>query len=316
MIDLSMGVMKDSLPEHVLQRFKEECFAGVSRYPNYEELSSRLASRLGAEHVALTAGVDSSISVLSRAYGKDIVIFPPTYYEYFHTPKRNGITVSEVNCFDGENYSLPADASGRSLVFLANPNNPFGVPTQKEIRELVSSTDGVIAVDEAYIDFGGESAAPLLKDFENLVVLRSFSKGFGLSGARVACIAGAKSVVEKASSLNQFFPASSVSVNMALIALEEEDLFRNMRDAVMHRKKGFEEFLAGEGYRVMPSSTLVTVVKFPSDKEATSFREKLKGAGIIVGQGDGISCYGLDDSFVRINAGLEEELAALKKALP
>ena len=266
-----MGTVQDPLPDRVLRRFRQECFDDVQSYPEYSALTSCLAKKLGAESVGLVAGIDEAINLLARAFGRDILIFPPTYYEYFHTPRRNGITVSEQNCFDGETYRLPADANGRSLVFIANPNNPFGVAPLEGIRRLAESTDGIVAVDEAYVDFGAKTAAGLLRDFENLLILRTFSKGFCVSGARVGCIAGAKDTVAKAVERNQFFSVSSASARMALISLEEEESFTAIRANLVKRKMMFEDALRAAGYRVMDSATTTTVLKFNSTGEAASF---------------------------------------------
>jgi len=319
MINLKLGDIKEQLPQKILDKFCKEVFKDVTLYPqNYDILISKLAQKhnVKPENIVLINGVDEGIELVSRVFGQDILIFSPTYYEFLDAPKRNNLKFEIINCFDGKNYVLKykkSDIKNRSLIFLCNPNNPFGLLTKKEIIEVAKKKKGVVAVDETYIDFNGESVINEFENVPNLLVLRSFSKGYSLAGLRIGYIIGEKSLIDKIVKRKLICNVTSVSVNAAIIVLDEEKYFKDLIEKIKRRKDNFEDFLKNKGFNVIHTHTNNIIIKFQNTNEADRFYNFLKTNEIIVNQGDGISTCGLDNTFIRFACGTDEQMRAVIK---
>jgi len=318
-INLKLGDIKEQLPQKILNRFCEEGFKDVNLYPqNYDDLILKLAQKhnVKIENIVLINGVDEGIELMARVFGQDILIFTPTYYEFLDAPKRNNLKFQLQNCFDGEKYALKytdGDIKNKTLIYLCNPNNPFGLLTEKEIVELAKKTKGIVAVDETYIDFAGESVIDEFEKLPNLLVLRSFSKGYSLAGLRIGYIVGPRDLIDKISKIKLICDVTSVSVNAAMIVLEEEKYFKNLIEKVKERKDNFENFLRNKGFNVIHTHTNNIIIKFKDTNEADRFYNFFKTNRVIVNQGDGISTCGLDNTFIRFACGTEDQMKEVTK---
>lgn len=313
--------IKDPLPDRIIRKLCKSCFRDANLYPqNYGQLVSRLARKLKVrqENIVLVNGVDEGIELISRAFGKDILIFPPTYYELKDAPERNGLKLTEKYSFDGSRYRISAtdrDLRGRSLIFLCNPNMPFGLLSRGEIDSIAGRARGVVAVDETYIDFTGETALPLLRRRKNLLILRSFSKGYSLAGFRIGYIIGSRELIGRINAIKMVCNVTSVSVNAAMAAMDEEKYFSGLRKDIISRKNRFETLLRERGFMVIGTETNVVLVKFPSVKGADAFVRFLEGKGITVNQGNGLSTCGLDRSFVRFACGTRAQMGRVSDVI-
>ena len=318
---LNLSDIKESIPQKIIDRFCKEVFKDVNLYPqNYNSLILKLAQKHGVEpkNIVLINGVDEGIELIARVFGQDILIFSPTYFEFLDASKRNNLKVQRINCFDEKEYALKykeSDIKNRSLIFLCNPNNPFGLLTKNEIIELAQKTKGIVAVDETYIDFNGESAINEFENIPNLLVLRSFSKGYSLAGLRIGYIVGEKSQIDKIIKRKLFCNVTSVSVNAAMIVLDEEKYFKNLIEKIKERKNDFENFLRDKGFNVIYNYINSITIKFHDTGEADRFYNFLKTNGIIVNQSNGVSTCGLDSTFIRIVCGTEEQMKQALKVI-
>lgn len=319
--DLRLADVKEPLPEHITERLRREIFQDVNLYPrNYDTLISRLAQRhnAGKDNITLVNGAAEGIDLVARSFGQDTLIFSPTYYEYYNAVRRNGLKSRMINCFDGRGFSLDwsqEDIEGRSLVFLCNPNNPFGILQRDEITGIAEKASGIVAVDETYIDFDGESVVSDMAGSENMLVLRSFSKGYSLAGFRIGYIIAPRRLKEEIERKKVFCNVSSVSVNAAMIALDEEKYFRGVVEKTKKSKGSMEEFMDRMGFGVIHTHTNCIMLKFRTPEEASAFREFLESRGILVNQGGGISICGLDDTFIRMSCGTGEQMEMLRSAV-
>ncbi|PIP17771.1 MAG: hypothetical protein COX43_02455 [Parcubacteria group bacterium CG23_combo_of_CG06-09_8_20_14_all_35_9] len=321
MINLKLGDIKEKLPQKILDRFCKKVFKDVTLYPqNYDILISRLAQkhRVKPENITLINGVDEGIELVSRVFGQNILIFSPTYYEFLDAPKRNNLKFETINCFDGKGYVLKykeSDIKNKSLIFLCNPNNPFGLLTKQEIIEVVKKSSGVVAVDETYIDFNGDSVIKEFEKMQNILVLRSFSKGYSLAGLRIGYIVGEKNLIDKIIKRKLICNVTSVSVNAAMIVLDEEKYFKNLIGKIKKMKDDFEDFLRNKRLNVIHTHTNNIIIKFSDIKEADKFYNFLKTNEAIVNQGDGISTCGLDNTFIRFACGTEIQMKEVAKII-
>ena len=187
--------------------------AGLNRYPepHPHDLAARLAALYGVEPGQLLPGrgSDESIDLVVRAFCRagvdNVIICPPTFGMYSVAARIQGAAVREVPLARERGFALDVDAAlaacdaNTKLVFLCSPNNPTGNAMDPAgIERLLQRLGGraLVVVDEAYIEFSGaESLVSWLPRFENLVVLRTLSKAFGLAGARVGSLIAAPEIV-------------------------------------------------------------------------------------------------------------------------
>lgn len=322
MINLKLGDVKEFLPKRILNKFCSKVFKDVNLYPqNYDLLVSKLAKKHGIkpENILLINGVDEGIDVLARVFGKKTLFFSPSYFEFAEASKRNNQNFVAINSFMDNKFKIITDDKSKlkdsTLIFLCNPNNPFGLLSKTEILEIAGNTHGIVAVDETYIDFFGESVIEEFKSTPNIIVLRSFSKGYTLAGLRIGYIVGEKSLIGKIKERKIFFSVTSVSVNAAIICLEEEKYFKDLIKTIIKRKNDFEEYLSNKKFNVIKTNTNNIVIKFQNQKKANHFFNFLKDNKVVVNQGDGISTYGLNNTFIRFNCGRKEQMTELQKII-
>ena len=182
--------------------------------------------------------------------------------------------------------------------------------------ELVKNNpQAKVAVDEAYGDFAGESVIQDVPSCKNLIVLRSFSKGFALAGFRIGYIIAQAETLDNMILESTWFNVAYTSVGAAVAALEHEDHFVEIRASVINERQRFETYLTRAGYKVLPSSINAVLLKFDSEDGAMTFVNALKTKEILVNQGNGASNTGLDNSFVRISIGSPEQMTYVKQAI-
>jgi histidinol-phosphate aminotransferase len=204
---------------------------GYNRYPDpyQSKLKTRLAElkEVPSNQIFMGNGSDEAIDLLFRAFcepGQDNVItLPPTYGMYNVSAGINNVEVKEVCLL--ENFQpdvlgvMEASNDNSKLLFICTPNNPTGNSINKTtIEQLCSTFDGLVVVDEAYIDFSQErSCIELLNRFPNLVVLQTFSKAWGMAGIRLGALYASAEIIEV---LNKIKPPYNVSQPTQEIALE------------------------------------------------------------------------------------------------
>jgi histidinol-phosphate aminotransferase len=171
-------------------------YQGFQFYPDAEqtEIKSYLEHYTGipGEHIVAGAGSDQLIEYLFRLFvnsGDEVINFSPTFGMYRFYAELYGAKVVDIP--RGADFSIDIDRVKRvisprtKLIFLANPNNPTGTLVGWDTIKSLLKTGLPIVVDEAYFEFSGETVAPLVLDYPNLFVLRTFSKWAGLAGLRI-----------------------------------------------------------------------------------------------------------------------------------
>jgi len=188
----------------------------LNRYPEVrpQKLQESLAARFGCatDQLLVTRGSSEAIDLLIRTFceaGRDSIVTPtPSFSMYWHYARIQGAAVIEVPTFAENDFIIDIDAvlaacnENSKLVFVCSPNNPTGTPLPRAdvVKLLEGRAQGsAVVVDEAYVEFGGqESVIDLIKDYPNLLVLRTLSKALGFAGARCGAVAGAVDVIDTA----------------------------------------------------------------------------------------------------------------------
>jgi histidinol-phosphate aminotransferase/imidazoleglycerol-phosphate dehydratase/histidinol-phosphatase len=210
--------------------------ARVNRYPEPQPASLRRAMAalygVAPESLVVTRGADDAIDILVRTFcrpGQDqISICPPTFSAYAQFARLQGADVAEIPLgpgfeFDDEAFIATARAvANLKLAFLCSPNNPTGniISTDAVLRVADALPDTIIVLDEAYIEFSdAASLAAEAATRDNLVVLRTLSKAYGLAGARIGCAIGTPELIALISRALPPYPLPSLSIAAALASL-------------------------------------------------------------------------------------------------
>ena len=288
-----------------------------NEYPDtsYTLLTSALAEYTGAspESITVGAGADELLDMLAKAYigpGDPVVLSRPSYAMFRIVSEMAGGRVVAVPAAEldlDQDRFLQRSRCAR-LTWLCNPNNPTGEVLPIDFVEtLAEGTPGVVAVDEAYFEFSGITAAGLIAHFPNLVVVRTLSKAFGLAGMRVGyALAGPRITA----ALRRVRPPGSISVvseALGVGALRRQRAMRERVSSVVASRDTLSSALAELGFQVRPSAGNFLLVR-TGDGVAPSLLRR----GLVVRTFP--SGSPLKD-FVRITVRTAEENARLVDAL-
>ena len=193
-------------------------------------------------------------------------------------------------------------------VVLANPNAPTGrALAVKDIERIVAANpNDAVIIDEAYVDFGGETAAPLIKKYENLCVVRTFSKGYSLAGLRAGFAMASETLIGALKKMRDCFnsyPLDMLAQTAAAAALADKAYFAAQNAKVIKTRERFINRLEKAGFFVVPSSANFI---FASHKNigAETLYTKLKEAGVLVRW---FNKPGIDN-WLRISIGTDDEM--------
>jgi histidinol-phosphate aminotransferase len=204
---------------------------GYGYYPDYGPLQGALARYAGVapQSVVLANGGDETIDLAVRAFvepGEAAIVCPPAFSMYaidvrahrgrvLSVPRRDD-WLPDVAAIEALVQQQAAAGPRPKLLFLTSPGNPDGQAIPLEMVRRLLALPLAVAVDEAYVEFGGRSVAPLLAEFDNLVVLRTFSKWAGLAGLRLGYVLAAPPVIE---AMQRLRPPYNVNAAVAVAAL-------------------------------------------------------------------------------------------------
>jgi len=295
-----------SIPEGKLNRYPD---------PHQKKLKNRLSDlkNVCVENIFIGNGSDEAIDLSIRAFcepSKDkILILPPTYGMYKVAAQINDVDIVEVpltsNFEIDSNSVITAIDKNVKIVFVCSPNNPTGNILRKEsIKEILNSFDGLVVIDEAYIDFAKiESWIAELNNYNNLIILQTFSKAWGLANIRVGMAFSNEEIIDVLNKIKYPYNVNGVSQSLILKALENESE-KNKLVAILisERDKLANELLALSFIdRVFPSDSNFLLAQV---QNATRVYEYLLAEKIIVrNRSNMIHCK----ECLRFTVGTEEE---------
>ncbi len=306
----------------VLEAIRGEANQGLRLYPdpNADRLRQTLAGhfRLAPEQVFVGNGSDE---VLAHAFlgllrHERPVLFPDISYSFYPVYcALYGITPERVP-LDGtfqlrvEDYRRP----NGGIVF-PNPNAPTGcaLPLRRIEQLLLLNRDSVVLVDEAYVDFGAESAVPLIERFDNLLVVQTLSKSRSLAGLRVGYALGHPELIQALDRVKNSFnsyPLDRLALAGAVAAIEDMAHFEDTRRRVMQTREWLRERLAALGFEVLPSEANFLFARHPQ-RDARTLSGALRDAKVLVRH----FAQPRIDQFLRISVGTDEQARALLEAL-
>ncbi|WHN66218.1 histidinol-phosphate transaminase [Cysteiniphilum sp. QT6929] len=304
---------------------------GFNRYPEPQpqELVNALATlyQVDQDEILVTRGSDEGIDLLVRlfcTYQQDaIMAFKPTFGMYQVSARLQGVEYVEYALDPTNEFALDIDdllkeinkKPNIKLVFICSPNNPTGNLISREDIEslcLALADKSMIVVDEAYIEFSGEqSAASLIKQYDNLVILRTLSKAYGLAAERVGSVITNARLVSLIKKVIAPYPIALSVAQNAVAALQPARLAlvkNKIHEAISQRTLLFQYLQASRLVnKVYPSQANFLLVQFKVD-----IFNQLCQAGIIVRS---MAKVFNDETMLRISIGTVEEVNKLIKAL-
>ncbi len=257
--------------------------------PECKGLKKALADLYGvkSENVFLSNGSDDILNFAFMVWGKDGAIFPDITYGFYTVfCDLHGVNYTQYPL--REDFSIdPGDYIGKmEFAVIANPNAPTGMTMEmSDIEKIVASNpDRVVLIDEAYVDFGGESALPLTEKYDNVLVCQTFSKSRSLAGARLGFAIGSKALIEDLDLIK--YSTNPYNVNRLTqkageYAVEENDYYVNNCKRIIENREYTQRELERLGFTVLDSKANFIFVK--SDKiGGAELYTALKDRGVLV----------------------------------
>ncbi len=317
-------------PWDVPSRLKEETLKRLetrkwSRYPDFvpASLSARLAEFSGWQPDGIIAGNGSNeliqaLLLVTMGPGKRVLISEPTFALYRQISTVLGGEVMSVPLTNELSYDSNALRKAVSdlqpdVTILCSPNNPTGcVLSDGDLRELLSSTNGLVVIDEAYHEFAKHSAVPFLSEHENLVVLRTFSKAMAMAALRVGYLLAAPELVREITKAILPYNLNVISQTAAEVAvgLYEDELRPQVLRIIAERERLFDALNLINGLAPVPSQANFMVVR-SSINPKLIFSELLR-RNILIRD---VSGYPMLADYFRLSVGTPEENDLLVKAL-
>ncbi|WP_250658654.1 histidinol-phosphate transaminase [Alkalimarinus coralli] len=306
----------------VLEALKAEAADTLRLYPdpNSEQLKKAVADYYDVTqaHVFVGNGSDEVLAHTFQGLLKQDkpLLFPDITYSFY--PVYCGLydieyqTQPLTDSFEIDLSSYPTENGG---IIFPNPNAPTGrVLALSEIESLLKqNTHSVVVVDEAYIDFGGESAVPLVKQYPNLLVIQTLSKSRSLAGLRVGFAVGSPELIEGLERVKNSFnsyPLDRFAISGSVAALKDQAYFQQTCAAIINSRNTLVEHLNQMQFNVLPSATNFVFAEHP-EQCATDLAAKLRERSIIVRHFKQERIK----NFLRITVGTEEECQTLVNAL-
>lgn len=209
-------------------------------------------SAIDASRVMFTAGSIAGIDLLIRAYcepGRDaICVQSPTFPLYAHLARANGVAVTDVTLTGDDFDRIDVEGVCRSqarLTFVCRPNNPVGsVLPWSALAAIAQRSEGLVVVDEAYIEFSASPSAVALLDLPNVVVLRTFSKAWGLAGVRAGAVLAHPDVIDTLRVIADPFAFDAPSQRAVAAALAAPELALAGVDRIVRQREALRAHLA------------------------------------------------------------------------
>ncbi|MBS7266498.1 MAG: aminotransferase class I/II-fold pyridoxal phosphate-dependent enzyme [Treponema sp.] len=240
--------------------------------------------------------------------------FYPVYAGFYNIPM-DQVPLKEDWSLDVDEMLSRAEKNQGGIIF-ANPNAPTSLGlTRDQVRQMIkkASSDEIFIVDEAYVDFGGESCIPLLAEFKNLVIVRTFSKSLCGAGQRLGYIVANPELVNIVTTVKNsvnHFPLDAVAQVSGKAACGDVAYYAETSRKVAQVRDDFYNFLCDKGFYVLKSQTNFLFAKHPSIS-GDELYQKVKAQGLLIRH---FNTPGIED-FVRITIGTPEQMSELRKAI-
>ncbi|PID16668.1 histidinol-phosphate transaminase [Sporosarcina sp. P34] len=267
-------------------------------------------------------GSDEIVSIISRALlqtGTNTVMASTTFPQYAHNAKIEGAEIREVAMLENGDHDLEgflkAADEETAVIWVCNPNNPTGnllsSDSIKKFLDRVPKT-ALVVLDEAYFDFVTDptqhDAMTWIHDYENLIVLRTFSKAYGLASFRIGYGVANADIVSELNKVRNPFNNSSLALAVAEVALADQRFLQDCVTKNAEERKRYVDYAQQHALAIYPSETNFVLIAVPLDADAAC--EIFMQNGYIVRSGNLLGTPG----FVRVTIGTHEQNTGFLKA--
>jgi histidinol-phosphate aminotransferase len=284
--------------------------------PECQALKQALAADQGLqpEQVFVGNGSDEVLALTFMAFLRQPqpILLPDTTYSFYNVYiDLFGIKARHIQLHADFSIDLDEYRGSNGGIIFANPNAPTGISVPlSDIRRLLErNTESVVVVDEAYVDFGADSATALVNDFPNLLVTQTFSKSRSLAGMRVGFAYGQAELIEGLERVKNSFnsyPLDMLAQQTAIAALQDSSYFRQCRDRIIATREWTKAQLNALGFDVLPSHTNFVFASHPR-VAAAALMQYLRDNRILVRH---FTKPGIDNH-LRITIGTDQQMQAL-----
>lgn len=279
------------------------------------ELRQKIADihSCSVENVFAGNGSDEILALCTRAFVENdgsIGYLDPSYSLYPVLAEICDVEKRPVALKDDFTWSIPGDYTA-SLFFLCNPNAPTGMLAPREqVKEFCKGFDGVVLVDEAYVDFSREDCMDIALEMDNVLVSRSLSKSYSLAGLRAGYVVGPEEFIDALFKLKDSYNMDAISQKIALAALSDMAHMEENTSRIKATRARLTAALADAGFEVFPSESNFLWVK-PSREKAKDLFERMRNDGILVRYFEGQRT----GAYLRITIGTDQDVNKLIDAV-
>ena len=294
-----------------------------NRYPPFipEALKDLLAGHVGVQKGSVMVGNGSNemllVLLLSLVrQNAAVILCQPTFTVYQLLLQGLGATPLPVPLdsdlqYDVEAICAAAGSNPKAVLVLCSPNNPTGsVLSEQSLRKILDVHTGFCVLDQAYVEFGGYNAIPLLAKYPNLIITRTFSKAFAAAGLRLGYLAGNPAVVEELNKIKLPYNINFFAEHVATVLVRNKKKIEHTVREIIGERGALEEFLKTLPFdNVYPSQANFILVRY---RDKQRLFDTLKADGILLRD---VSLYPRLENCLRISVGSAQENEALRTAL-
>lgn len=309
-------------PPPLVQQYVKAEARNLQRYsdPQCRDLVAIASEKLGLDpqQILFTNGSDEILNFAFMAFCDDAhpAVFPDITYGFYPVfAQVNNVPYIEIPLQEDFSIRVEDYIGLNHTIFIANPNAPTGLalPISDIERIVAGNPDSVVVIDEAYVDFGAESALPLIKKYDNLLVTQTFSKSRSMAGARLGFGAGNQKLIQDLNTIKYStnpYNVNRMTMAAGIGALEADGYFRVNCQKIIENRDWITMELIKLGFFVVPSMTNFVFAKFPGMPGRT-LNLALWEKGILVRHFDTDKLR----DYNRITIGTREQMKALVAAL-
>ncbi|RAP49980.1 MAG: histidinol-phosphate transaminase [Methanosphaera sp. SHI613] len=293
----------------------------INRYPesNHEYLKEKIAEYAGVDQNQVIVGGDGAdelFDVLAKALidpGDEFIVHPPTYTYYEYVFKQHNAKAVYAKWIVDENR-LDVDSVLKNItdktkaIFLCTPNNPTGgLIDREDIIRVIEATDALVVIDEAYWEFAEVNNVDLLDKYDNVFIIRTFSKVMGLAGLRIGYGLSNPELLEKMSRIKPVFSVTVASQKAVIATLSDEKyIAESTRKAIAEREYLYDSINDIDSITIYKSKSNYLLMDIrKTGYTAAELSEKLMKKGVIVR--DCTSFQQLDEYYIRISVETHEK---------
>ncbi len=283
----------------------------LNLYPdsNSTQLREELSKYVGMKPSNIVAGSGSNelIELIIKTFADKneiILSFVPTFHMYavfsqIYSTKFIGVESNKDFSLDMNKLIEKAEELNPKIIFVSNPNNPTGYLSKKEdLIRLLESTDSIVVIDEAYFEFCSETMVKEINNYENLIILRTLSKAFGLAGIRLGYMVANERLIEILNGVRTPYNISYLSQYIAIQALKNRDKILSYADSVRQERESLENKFSELGFEIFKSYGNFIFAK----SDIINLGDKIAEKGIQIREYSGDL-----DGFYRITIGDKKE---------